>query len=230
MPVDVYLQKSPARSFRCVAFSAKSHAGSSYALVNAGITPPLRYQLFAGASAVHGRFLESYNSTQVFYLAKCRYEHPYQTCGRQFITNCRPLFTMWFDLKRNFLNHLNIVIADFVLSSMAFLYVIGDPRRFLREDSGAGRSLALAQPGNVPVSASPPESGEPCCRRQAQPNKRPVSARQVHRDIFVSRGMQRLPETIQPAGPGKLLKKMQERSSAAPVSFTNRGQAGILHP
>lgn len=67
--------------------------------------------------------------------------HPYQTCGRQFITNCRPLFTMWFDLKRNFLNHLNIVIADFVLSSMAFLYVIGDPRRFLREDSGAGRFL-----------------------------------------------------------------------------------------
>ena len=39
-----------------------------------------------------------------------------------------------------------------------------------------GFSLALAQPGNVPVSASPPESGEPCCRRQAQPNKRPVSA------------------------------------------------------
>ena len=115
-----FLQKSPARSFRCVAFSAKSHAGSSYALVNAGITPPLRYQLFAGASAVHGRFLESYNSTQVFYLAKCRYEHPYQTCGRQFVMNCRPLFTMWFDLKRNFLNHLNIVIADFVLSSMAF--------------------------------------------------------------------------------------------------------------
>ena len=43
-------------------------------------------QHFAGASAVHGRFLESYNSTQVFYLAKCRYEHPYQTCGRQFAT------------------------------------------------------------------------------------------------------------------------------------------------
>ena len=160
--------------------------------------------------------------------------HSDQTCGRQFITNCRPLFTMWFDLKRNFLNHLNIVIADFVLSSMAFLYVIGDPRRFLREDSGAGRSLALAQPGNVPVSASPPESGEPCCRRQAQPNKRPASVRQVHQAIFVSRGMQRLPETIQPAGPGKLLKKMQEyeleRPSAAPVPFTNRGQAGILHP
>ena len=40
-----FLQKSPARSFRCVAFSAKSHAGSSYALVNAGITPPLRYNI-----------------------------------------------------------------------------------------------------------------------------------------------------------------------------------------
>lgn len=157
--------------------------------------------------------------------------HPYQTCGRQFITNCRPLFTMWFDLKRNFLNHLNIVIADFVLSSMAFLYVIGDPRRFLREDSGAGRFL----PG--------PCSAGQCTRIRIPAGKRGAMlssasaaqqtsglGRQVHRDIFVSRGMQRLPETIQPAGPGKLLKKMQERSSAAPVSFTNRGQAGILHP
>ena len=157
--------------------------------------------------------------------------HSDQTCGRQFITNCRPLFTMWFDLKRNFLNHLNIVIADFVLSSMAFLYVIGDPRRFLREDSGAGQCL----PG--------PCSAGQCTRIRIPAGKRGAMlssasaaqqtsglGRQVHRDIFVSRGMQRLPETIQPAGPGKLLKKMQERSSAAPVSFTNRGQAGILHP
>ena len=42
--------------------SAKSHACCGYALVNAGITPPLRYQLFAGNAA---SFLSTHHTEKV---------------------------------------------------------------------------------------------------------------------------------------------------------------------
>lgn len=54
----------------CVSLSAKGHAVSGDALANAGMTPPLRYQLFAGVPAVYGSFLPSYNFTATVVVAE----------------------------------------------------------------------------------------------------------------------------------------------------------------
>ena len=49
----------PLAAVENVAFSAKGHACSGYALVNAGITPTLRYQPFAGAALLARLFYVS---------------------------------------------------------------------------------------------------------------------------------------------------------------------------